>query len=264
MKGSLIRTGAWTLGMPLLMAIALPLVALLMASSPSELWTALAHPRLAEATALSARTSALALFIIVIFGTPLAWGIARSRWRGVAVLETLVALPVVLPPAVVGIALLHAFGRRGLLGGVIGDALAFSPAAVVVAQVVVAAPFYLQSAIGAFREVDDDLLLVARSLGTSASGAIWRVALPTALPALIGGATLSWARALGEFGATLLFAGNLPARTQTLPLAIYAALEEDVGLARALALLLGAFAFAAVLLVRLSPAGRAFGARRQP
>ncbi len=245
--------GSWLLASPLLVALALPIVALALASGPDELLSALGHPRLAEAVALSARTTALSLLVIVGCGTPLAWRVARGGWRGVALVETLVALPVVLPPAVIGIALLDAFGRQGLLGGVLGDSLAFSPAAVVVAQIVVASPFYLQSAIAAFRDVDDDLLLVARSLGATARSAVWRVALPSALPALIGGATLAWARALGEFGATLLFAGNLPGRTQTLPLAIYAALEEDVSLARALALILAGFAVGAVLFVRLLP-----------
>ncbi|MCO4762712.1 MAG: molybdate ABC transporter permease subunit [Myxococcales bacterium] len=241
------------MGLPLLLAIALPVIALSLAANPTELWQALGHPRLAEALALSARTSLLSLILIVAMGTPLAWYLARSRSRWASVVETLIALPVVIPPAVVGVALLHAFGRRGLLGGWLGDALAFTPAAVVTAQVVVASPFFLQAAIAAFRDVDEDLLLVARSLGASARSAIWRVAIPAAAPALIAGATLSWARAVGEFGATLLFAGNLPGQTQTLPLAIYAAMEEDMALARALALLLGALAFAALLAIRWVP-----------
>ena len=159
--------------------------------------------------------------LIVLGGTPLAWLIARGRGRTWRVLETVTQLPVVLPPAVAGVALLLAFGRRGLLGpglAVFGVGLPFSTAAVVLAQSFVAAPFYVQAAVAAFRRLDPDLVLVARTLGASWPRVFFTVALPLSWPALAGGAALSWARALGEFGATLMFAGNLTGRTQTLPL----------------------------------------------
>jgi molybdate transport system permease protein len=135
---------------------------------------------------------------------------------------------------------------------------------VVVAQVVVAAPFYVQSAAAGFRAIDDDLLLVARTLGASPRRAVLRVAVPLALPALINGAALCWARALGEFGATLLFAGSFPGRTQTMPLAIYAALEADVRVATAIALVLALVAFATLLTARAARRGlaRATGSSR--
>jgi molybdate transport system permease protein len=169
------------------------------------------------------------------------------------VLETLVELPVVLPPAVAGVALLLAFGRRGLLGaglGAVGIGLPFTRAAVVVAQTFVAAPFYVQAAIAAFRSLDPDLVLVARTLGASPPRVLFTVAIPVSWSALAGGAAMSWARALGEFGATLMFAGNMTGRTQTLPLAIYTALESDLRTAQSLSILLVAIAFALLVAIR--------------
>jgi molybdate transport system permease protein len=194
--------------------------------------------------------------IVVGTGTPLAWWLAVAPARRTRWIELLVDLPIVVPPAVVGIALLQTFGRSGLLGGaleVVGVRVPFTTLAVVLAQVVVSAPFYVQSAAAAFRRVDPDLLIVARTLGQSPSGAFLRVAVPLATPGLIGGAALSWARALGEFGATLLFAGNLPGTTQTMPLAIYSALESDVRVAVALSLVLAAMAILLLLGLRAAP-----------
>jgi molybdate transport system permease protein len=157
---------------------------------------------------------------------------------------------------VVGIALLETFGRRGLFGGVLtalGIQIPFTTLAVVLAQLVVSAPFYVQAAAAAFRRVDSDLLIVARTLGQSQRGAFLRVAVPIALPGLVGGAALAWARSLGEFGATLLFAGNLPGTTQTMPLAIYMALESDVRVAIALSLVLAGVSVLLLLALRLAP-----------
>ncbi|MCB9545505.1 MAG: ABC transporter permease subunit [Myxococcales bacterium] len=236
------------LGFFLLALIALPVGALVATTGLAELRAGLAHPLVGPALALSARTTAASLAIVVALGTPLAWRLARRPGPGLV--EILVSLPVVIPPAVLGVALLAAFGRRGLLGGL---GLPFTEAAVIVAQVVVAAPFYVQAAAAAFRRVDPDLLLVARTLGAGPARAFFGVAVPAALPGLLGGAALAWARALGEFGATLLFAGNLSGRTQTMPLAIYTALEADVGVARALALVLAAAAVGVLLLVWALP-----------
>jgi molybdate transport system permease protein len=235
----------------LLALLLLPPVALVLGTGPGAFVAGLRHPAVLPAARLSIETTAVALALTVALGTPLAWGLGRGprrRW-----LEVLLELPLVLPPAVVGVALLTALGRRGLLGpalDALGVQIPFTAAAVVLAQVAVSAPLYVQSATTAFRGLDPELLAVARSLGASPARAFFRVALPLALPGLVGGAALAWARALGEFGATLLFAGNLPGRTQTLPLAIYTALESDVRAAQALSLVLLAVAAGLLLVLR--------------
>ena len=242
---------------PMLCLLALPVLALIAATSPADLLAGLRHPRFAAALALSARTTAVAMAVILAAGTPLAWWLATGRSGRTRAVELLLRLPIVIPPAVVGIGLLAAFGRNGALGPplrAIGLQVPFSAAAVVLAQVVVAAPFYVQSAAAAFRRVDTDLLIVARTLGQRPAGAFLRVAAPLAMPGLLGGASLAWARALGEFGATLLFAGNLPGVTQTMPLAIYTALESDVRVARALSLALAALGLALLLALHALPA----------
>src|SRR5262249_18504498 len=150
--------------------------------------------------------------------------------RGARAIETVLQLPIVIPPAVAGIALLLAFGRRSLLAALYpgGWSLTFTTTAVVLAQIFVSAPFFVQAALSAFRRIDPNLVLVARSFGAQPLRVFARVWLPLAAPGLLAGAILSWARALGEFGATLMFAGNLEGRTQTLPLAIYTAMEADL------------------------------------
>ena len=205
------------LGLGLLVFLLLPVAALTLASSPGELWAALSHPLVRPALGLTAWTTTLTLVIVIVTGTPLAWLISRARGPWARAIETAVELPIVIPPAVMGIALLLVFGRHGVLAGS-GLALPFTSAAVIVAQVVVAAPFYVQSAAAGFRGVDDDLLLVARTLGASPRQAFLRVAVPLSLPSIINGAALCWARALGEFGATVFVARP---QTPTMPLAIY-------------------------------------------
>lgn len=237
----------------LLLLIALPVAALLFSASPRELWAGLADPLVVPALRLSVFTTTISLLLILACGTPLAWVIARRSGRAWRVLETIVELPVVLPPAVAGVALLLAFGRRGLLGPALGGAgigIPFTRGAVVFAQTFVAAPFYLQAAVAAFRRLDPDLVLVARTLGASRPRVLAAVAIPVSWPALAGGAAMSWARALGEFGATLMFAGNMSGRTQTLPLAIYTALESDLHTAQSLSILLVVVAFALLVAVR--------------
>jgi len=236
----------------LLALLLLPMGALLLSAPDLSLDSALLWP----AISLSVRTSLLSLVLIVLAGTPLAWWLATQTSPAARVVSVLVELPVVLPPAVVGVALLLAFGRSGLLGGALATAglsLPFSTAAVVIAQLVVAAPLYVSAAAGAFRTVDPDLLLVAQTLGSSRAEAIRRVAIPAALPGLLAGAALSWARAVGEFGATLLFAGSLPGVTQTMPLAILAALQTDLRVALTLSLLLAIGALLALLTLRTVP-----------
>lgn len=231
--------------LPALTLVALPLIALITATSPAHLSAAIEHPMVWPALWLSLSTSSLSVIIVLALGTPLAWWLSRNSGRRAGLVTLLVDLPIVLPPAVIGVALLLAFGRQGSVGGwlaQIGVELPFTRAAVVMAQVIVSAPFFIKAATVAFSKVDEDLLLVARSLGRGPRECFFRVALPIALPGVLTGVGLAWARALGEFGATLLFAGNLRGETQTMPLAIYSALESDLDVAQALALLLAAMA----------------------
>jgi molybdate transport system permease protein len=250
------RVLATSAALLLLCLLSLPMLGLLLSASPAELWAGWQHPAVAPALWLSARTSFVALGVVVALGTPLAYWLARSRGGRAALVALVIDLPIVVPPAVVGIALLSTFGQRGLLGpglSLLGVRIPFSTSAVVLAQIVVSAPFYVQSAATAFRKVDVDSMLVARTLGASATMAFTRVAIPIALPGLSSGAALCWARSLGEFGATLVFAGNLSGVTQTMPLAIYATLESDVRAALALSVLLSAVAISSLFVLRVGP-----------
>ena len=266
-RRSLAERAPFLAAIPMLAILAVPLIALAGASSPGDIAAGARHPLFAPALWLSTRTTLVSLAAMVLLGTPLAWWMASRAGRGSRVVETLVDLPIVVPPAVMGIALLEAFGRNGLFGpalSALGLRIPFTTTAVVAAQVVVSAPFYIQAAAAAFRRVDEDLLIVARTLGHSPSSAFFRVAVPLALPGMVAGAALAWARALGEFGATLLFAGNFTGSTQTMPLAIYTALESDARVAVALALVLVAASALLLVPLRAVPAliaGR-FGARR--
>lgn len=216
--------------------------------------SALRDPMVTSALKLSLMTSFSSTVLGILVGTPVAWVLARVEFRGRTVLETLIELPIVLPPAVAGIGLLMAFGRRGLLGQWLvpfGIELAFTPMAVILAQLFVSVPLYIRAATSAFRAIDPRWTQVAATLGASSWRIFWQVTLPLALPGLIGGAVLTWARALGEFGATIMFAGNFVGSTQTMPLAIYASLERDLNVALALALLLLLLTFALLILLRL-------------
>jgi molybdate transport system permease protein len=243
----------WFLGAGLLAFLMLPLIALVVTGSLSELLAGLRHPVTAPALLLSLITTTVSLVVVICGGTPLGWWLGRSRGRAARWVSTVVQLPIVVPPAVAGIALLLAFGRRGLLGpalGFLGITVPFTTAAVVLAQVFVSAPFFVQAAAAAFAAIDESLLGVARTLGATPARVFFRIALPLARRGLLAGAALSWARALGEFGATLMFAGNLTGRTQTVPLAIYTALESDLRAAQALSLVLVLVAFGLLLLMR--------------
>lgn len=247
-----------TLAAMLLILLGLPMAALALSSSPTEILAGVRHALFLPALSLSARTTLLSLLIVVVTGTPLAWWLAASPpdQKRTRIVELIVDLPIVLPPAVVGIALLQTFGRNGLFGpqlGALGISIPFTSAAVVVAQVVVSAPFFVQSAANAFRKVDRDLMIVARTLGASPAQAFFRVAIPVALPGLLAGAALALARSIGEFGATLLFAGNLPGATQTMPLAIFTTLESDVRAALAISLVLAGVAVLLLFGLRLGP-----------
>jgi molybdate transport system permease protein len=232
----------------------LPLVAVFIAVPPAQALRDLATPTAVTALSLSLRTTLLAVIAIVALGMPLAYWLSRARFRGKRLLEAAVQMPIVVPPAVAGVGLLLVFGRRGMLGPALDSlhlSVAFSTAAVVIAQAFVAGPFFVVAARQAFDAVDADLVAVSRTLGASPMRAFLNVELPLAAPGILAGAALSWARALGEFGATMLFAGNLPGVTQTLPLAIYTALDSGIDVAVAMAALLLFAAFALLLLIRL-------------
>ncbi len=240
------------LAVPLVVLLLLPLVALLRIE-PAVLLANLGSVQVIQALTLSLTTSLLATALAVVLGTPVAYLLARYRFWGRATLETLIELPMVLPPAVAGVALLMAFGRRGMVGGYlssIGLELAFTTAAVVLAQLFVAAPFYVKTAIAGFNSVDQDAEEAAMLDGAGGLQVFRCITVPLAMPALFGGAVMTWARALGEFGATIIFAGNFPGRTQTMPLAIYIGFEFDLGVALTLSLILLVLSFSVLLLVR--------------
>jgi molybdate transport system permease protein len=239
----------------LLLFIALPLAALGTHLPPGRFLAALATPGALAALRISAVTTACSLALTVVLGTPLAFALARGRFPGRTIADAVVDLPIVVPPAVAGLALLFVFGRFGLFGPLLGAVhvrVAFTTAAVVLAQLFVGAPFYVRAARAGFAAVDRTVEEASATLGMGPLRTFARITVPLALPALAGGAVLAWARALGEFGATIMVAGNLPGVTQTLPLAVYLGLENgDLDLASALALVLVTVALAVVVVARL-------------
>jgi len=221
--------------------VVLPLAAMLSRLNWAEFIPLITSETSVAALGLSLRTSLMATLLCVVFGIPMALVLARSRLPGQKLLRSLVLLPLVLPPVVGGIALLYTFGRRGLLGGTLqflGIDIAFSTTAVILAQTFVALPFLVLSLEGALRSVGTRYEAIGATLGARPTTVLRRVTLPLVLPALISGAVLSFARALGEFGATLTFAGSLQGSTRTLPLEIYLQREVDADAAVALSLVL--------------------------
>jgi molybdate transport system permease protein len=247
----LVLAGALALA---LVFLTLPIAAIFLEAGPSELVASLGRQHALDALWLSLVTTTVALAVILIVGTPAAYLLATRSFRGRAALVTLVELPLVVPPAVAGIGLLAAFGPAGLLGGAIEDAgigLVFETAGVIVALVFVASPFYLRQAQAAFETVDPSWTAASRTLGAGEARTFARVAIPAALPGLGAGAALAWGRALGEFGATLIFAGSLQGVTQTAPLAIVALFGTDFDAALALSAVLVAVAAALLATVKL-------------
>ena len=232
----------------------LPIVALFVHTSPGHLASQLSSDVVKDAFVVSLKTSVLAQVLILVFGTPTAYVIATRRFRGRSLAITLVELPLVLPPAVAGIGLLAAFGRVGLLGSTLdalGITLPFTQAAVTIAVAYVASPLYTRQAIAAFEAVDPDLVAASRTLGVGPVRTFFRVVMPLARAGLVAGLALSFARGLGEFGATIMFAGSLQGVTQTLPLAIYAQFDQDFDAAIAMGAVLVLFSLVLLVSLRL-------------
>jgi molybdate transport system permease protein len=232
--------------------LGLPVVAVFADAPPRDLVHALGDDAALEALRLSFECSALALLAVVAFGTPAAWLLATRRFPGRALALTLVELPLVMPPAVAGIGLLAALGPNGLLGGITGRHLVLQTAGVVVALAFVSAPFYIRLAQAGFAAIDPALLEASRTLGAGEGRTFARIAIPAARGALGAGAALAWGRALGEFGATLMFAGSFRGVTQTAPLAIYERFSTDLPAALALSAVLIAVSAGLLLTVKLA------------
>jgi molybdate transport system permease protein len=246
-----VALGAWLIVAVVLVFLALPIVALVTYQPISSLLDGFGSTAATDAIAVSLQTNLIALAIMLSLGTPFAYILARRRFRGRSLVITIVEVPLVMPPAVAGLALLVAFGRLGLLGdtlGALGIDLAFTKAAVVIAILFVASPFYLRGAIAAFESIDGDLLDVAGTLGAGGLRQMLRVAVPLAGGGLGAAAAVAFARGVGEFGATILFAGSFQGTTQTLPLAVYSLFDANLDEAIAIGVLLIVVS-AAILLV---------------
>jgi len=240
----------------LLALLALPIAALVLHVPPARLIARMGDPAVLEALRLSLVTSLAATLAVVALGLPLAWLLATRRFPGRRLLEVIVDLPMVLPPTVAGLALLLALGRAGLAGHVLaafGITLPFTTAAVVVAQIFMAAPFFIAPVRAGLAAVEPRYLDAAATLRADETYRFLHVTLPLSLPSVVAGVAMCCARALGEFGATITFAGNLPGVTQTMPLAVYMAFQTDLEAAVTLAVLLLVFSAALLLGLRLAP-----------
>jgi molybdate transport system permease protein len=249
----------WVATVLALAFLLVPIAAIFLRVPPGELVDALGSPVARDALRVTVSTTLVAQAVILVVGTPAAYLLATRRFRGRALVVTLVELPLVLPPAVAGIGLLAAFGRFGLLGGTLsafGLEVAFTRLAVVLAIVFVAGPFFLRTAIAAFEAVDSALVDASRTLGAGPARTFARVALPLASGGLGAGAALAFARGLGEFGATIMFAGSLQGVTQTLSLAVYEQFDVDFDTALAIGAELVAASAVLLLAVKLIPSWR--------
>jgi molybdate transport system permease protein len=250
------RLRGWMLvaaGTPLLALLLLPILALLLQTSPPTLVRYLGERNTLQAIGLSLGTSTTTAIVVIVFGTPLAYLLARRRLRLRRLIEALIDLPTVLPPAVAGLALLMAFGRRGLIGSWLqaaGIEVAFTPLAVVLAQMFVAASYYVKTSEVGLAGVSSDLEQAAALDGAGPLQVFRHITLPLAWRGIVGGAALCWARAFGEFGATIIFAGNYPGRTQTMPLAVYLGFEIDLNQALTLAAILLVLSFGILITIR--------------
>ena len=233
--------------------ISLPILSLVIWTVNEGSWREMASPVAVDALLLSAQTTAITMGIIFVIGTPAAFVLARAEFPGKRLVNALIDIPAVLPPSAAGIALLLAFGRVGLLGEhlqVLGIQLSFTTAAVVMAELFVASHFYVRQAAVGFASIDRDVEEAAMVDGAGRLKVLSKITIPLALPALVAGAVMAWARALGEFGGTIIFAGSFRGVTQTIPLAIYGTLESDFDAAVALSVLVLGFSFVVILAAR--------------
>lgn len=241
--------------------LALPVAALFLRTTPGLFFSTLSTPAVMNALFLSLSTSVISLGIVVVVGTPFAYVHSRNDYPGKVIIDTLIDLPLVLPPAVAGLALLVLWGRAGLLGqylSLFGISIAFTTLAVIMAQIFVASPFYLRQAKSLFEQLDPAYELTARTLGASPLRIFALITLPLTANGLVSGAVMTFGRALGEFGATIMFAGNLPGVTQTMPLAVYVGLEGNLAVGLTISILLVVISFAIMIAVRLLARGGAF------
>jgi molybdate transport system permease protein len=233
--------------------ISLPMISLLLWTANENAWRAMTTPEAREALLLSIKTTSISMIVIILVGTPAAYVLARAEFPGKRAVDSLIDIPAVLPPSAAGIALLLAFGRFGLVGqylDVFGVTVSFTTAAVVIAEVFVASHFYVRQAAVGFSQVRRDVEEAAMVDGASRFSVFGRVTVPLAFPAMVAGAVMAWARALGEFGGTIIFAGSFPGVTQTIPLAIFSARESNFDAAVALSVMVLVFAFAVILAAR--------------
>ncbi len=243
----------YLLAFPFILFIAIPLLAMFLRLSPYDFWQTLRQDQALTAIRISLITSISTVGISLLLGTPVAYLLSRRRNRLNRIIDTLIDLPIVLPPAVAGVALLMAFGRRGILGiwlAPLGISLPFTTAAVIMAQTFIAAPLYIKAATLGFDAVDCELRKAAALDGANRWQTFRYVMLPMARSSILSGSLMTWARAMGEFGATIIFAGNFPGRTQTMPLAIYIGFEIDMNVALTLSVILISFAFLTLILVK--------------
>ena len=241
------------LAVPLLLFIALPILALILNTSPTQFFENLNKTQVVKAINLSLFTTLITMLISLVTGTPVAYLLAQRRFRFHRLVDTLIDLPTVLPPSVAGVALLMAFGRKGFLGPILSAwdiSIPFTTIAVIIAQTFIATPFYVKAATIGFAAVDTELKQAAALDGANRWQIFSLVTLPLSWRALLSGSVMTWARALGEFGATIIFAGNFPGRTQTMPLAIYIGFELDMGVALTLAVILISFSFMTLVIVK--------------
>jgi molybdate transport system permease protein len=246
--------GAGILILSVTLYLALPIAALFLRTTPNLFLSSLENPQVISALWLSLTTSVISLAIVVVVGTPFAFVHSRSTYPGKVIVDTLIDLPLVLPPAVAGFALLVLYGRMGLLGryfNMIGIPIAFTTLAVIMAQIFVASPFYLRQAKSLFEQFDQNYEYTARTLGASPLRTFLTITLPLTAGGLISGAVMTFGRALGEFGATIMFAGNLPGVTQTMPLAVYVGLESNFDMGLTISILLVVISFIIMIAVRL-------------
>ena len=244
------RVGVGILALVFFLFLGIPLAALILREPPSLLWQSLEQPIVLQALQLSIVTTSVSTLLAIVFGIPVAYVLVRTRLPGRRLLEILVTMPTILPPVVAGVALLITFGRFGLVGrylDLLGISLSFTTFAVIMAQLFVSSPFFVNSVKAGLEQLDERYELAAYTLRASPFYTFRRIVLPLIRPALFAGIGTAWARALGEFGATIMFAGNFPGTTQTMPLAIYVASESSLDTAVALSVLLMAISFALLL-----------------